>query len=273
MIYQNLTDLPTDYTHIYLSPHLDDAALSCGGMIAAQCAAAERVLVVTLCTAAPPANATFSNLALSFHREWGLDPEQVVAARLEEDSAAISILGADSFWAGMLDAIYRHPGAYHSRETLFAAPAPDDPLVSLLHDLINRLGRYLPGAHFYAPLGIGDHVDHQITYSTALACAGRQLAFYEDAPYVMRPGLRAQRLAQLGLELQPQIRQIGATLEQKIASVRAYASQMAELAASQLGRQATPAEAVELMATTLRTYALEVDVASGGAERLWVQVG
>ena len=65
------------YDHIYLSPHLDDAALSCGGGIAAQRAAGERALVVTLCTAAPAPDMQFSDLALEFHRKWGLAPAEV----------------------------------------------------------------------------------------------------------------------------------------------------------------------------------------------------
>ena len=36
------------YNHVYLSPHLDDIALSCAGRIAAQVAAGELVLVVTV---------------------------------------------------------------------------------------------------------------------------------------------------------------------------------------------------------------------------------
>ncbi len=38
------------YEHIYLSPHLDDVALSCGGRIVKQRSKGENVLVVTVFT-------------------------------------------------------------------------------------------------------------------------------------------------------------------------------------------------------------------------------
>ena len=44
------------YTRVYLSPHLDDAALSCGGTIAAS---PDRALIITLCTA-PPSETNFN---------------------------------------------------------------------------------------------------------------------------------------------------------------------------------------------------------------------
>ncbi len=49
------TALPDGYRHIVLSPHLDDAALSCGGFIARMTAAGERVLVVNVCSGIPSA--------------------------------------------------------------------------------------------------------------------------------------------------------------------------------------------------------------------------
>ena len=71
---EDFDQIQAGYRHIYLSPHLDDAALSCGGGIAAQRAAGERVLVVTFCTGAPAPDMQFSDLAQEFHRKWGLAP-------------------------------------------------------------------------------------------------------------------------------------------------------------------------------------------------------
>ncbi|WP_322493922.1 hypothetical protein [Chloroflexus sp.] len=68
MLCSHLSKLHRSYQHIILSPHLDDAALSCGGSIAAAVAADEPVLVVTICTAALPVDAVFSLLANTFMR-------------------------------------------------------------------------------------------------------------------------------------------------------------------------------------------------------------
>src|SRR5689334_12434287 len=79
-------------THVYLSPHLDDAALSCGGMIHQQTQAGERVVVVTLCAGGPPAGA-LSDFAQSLHTRWQT-PVEAVAVRRAEDLAALKVLGA-----------------------------------------------------------------------------------------------------------------------------------------------------------------------------------
>ena len=226
---EDFDQIQAGYDHIYLSPHLDDAALSCGGGIAAQRAAGQRVLVVTLCTAAPAPDMQFSDLALEFHRKWGLAPAEVVAARLREERRALEILDADSYWAGLFDAIYRYPQAYSTRGSLFNTPAPDDPLLPALRQLIDGLRERAPGASFYAPLGVGSHVDHLITHSATRMALGDALWFYEDLPYATRPGALDQRLAALPGELSSTTTAIDATFEQKIAAVKAYPSQIGEL--------------------------------------------
>lgn len=266
-----VADIEDSYAHVYLSPHLDDAALSCGGAIARQVAAGERVLVVNICTAAPAPDEAFSALAQEFHGEWRLSPAEVVAARLREDRAALDRLGADSLHAGMLDAIYRHPAAYSTRETLFGEPDPADPLLPALETFIASLRRQAPRAWFYAPLGVGSHVDHQITQRAALASAGGRLAFYEDFPYVARPGALEQRLRALDGSFQAETIAIDETLPAKVAAVSAYASQHAELAHSQLGQQVTAADALAAIVASITNYAGAVrpDGADYG-ERFWL---
>src|SRR5262245_17808904 len=226
---EDLSQINRHYAHIYLSPHLDDAALSCGGAIAAQRAAGERVLVVTLCTAAPASDMPFSDLALEFHRKWGLAPAEVVAARLREERRALEILDADSYWAGMFDAIYRYPEAYNTRGSLFNAPAPNDPLLPALRRLIGDLRERAPDGVFYAPLGVGSHVDHLITHAAARAALGDALLFYEDLPYATRPGALDQRLAALEGSLSSRTMAIDPTFDKKIAAIKVYASQLGEL--------------------------------------------
>jgi LmbE family N-acetylglucosaminyl deacetylase len=226
---EDFDQIQSGHDHIYLSPHLDDAALSCGGGIAAQRAAGERVLVVTLCTAAPAPDMRFSDLALEFHRTWGLEPAEVVAARLREERRALEILDADSYWAGLFDAIYRYPQAYNTRGSLFNTPAPDDPLLPALRQLIGDLRQRAPSATFYAPLGVGSHVDHLITHSAAHLALDDALSFYEDLPYATQPGALDQRLAALAGEFCSRTIAIDATFEQKIDAVKAYASQIGEL--------------------------------------------
>ena len=58
------------YRHVYLAPHYDDAALSCGGMIHHQAQAGQPVLVVTVCAAPPDSTERLSPLAEIQHRQW-----------------------------------------------------------------------------------------------------------------------------------------------------------------------------------------------------------
>ena len=79
-------------TWIYLSPHLDDAAFSCGGLIWEQVKAGETVEVWTICAGEPP-EGELPPFARSLHDRWGTGG-QTVARRRAEDQAACEVLGA-----------------------------------------------------------------------------------------------------------------------------------------------------------------------------------
>jgi LmbE family N-acetylglucosaminyl deacetylase len=59
------------YAHVYLSPHLDDAVLSCGGLIHRQVRAGQPPLVITLFSGQPAADAHVSAFTQSQHTRWG----------------------------------------------------------------------------------------------------------------------------------------------------------------------------------------------------------
>jgi LmbE family N-acetylglucosaminyl deacetylase len=257
---EDLRQVHDIYDHVYLSPHLDDAALSCGGAIARHSAAGARVLIVTICTTTPPLEGSFSSFAEATHRQWGFSADQVVSARLHEDSLAMEYLGADSLWVGMLDAIYRQPADYINDATLFGTPAADDSLLPSLKAFIHALRDRVPRATLYAPLGIGNHVDHQITYAAARAGAGDAIAFYEDFPYVTKPDALNRRLHALEESFVTSTLDIDATLARKIGAIAAYASQISSLFGD-----------VEAMRRQIRDYAegLRPDIGTYG-ERLWL---
>ncbi len=257
--------LTTEYDHVYISPHFDDAALSCGGAIARHIARHQRVLVVTACSATPPAGHSFSPFAQAMHTTWNLAPDQVVAERQREDVAALDCLGADGYLLNFLDAVYRLPERYASNDALFGAVAPDDPLRAELYDALRQITQRLPMAMVYAPLGVGNHVDHQLTHDLAaeLAREGVIMAFYEDFPYAAGAGAVNDRLRQLsarGRDFVPSVLDIDATLARKISAIEAYASQIGML----FGDATTMARRVHDYAEDLRP-----DVGTYG-ERLWL---
>lgn len=256
---EDLRQIHDSYAHVVLSPHLDDAALSCGGAIAMALGRGEGVLVVTLSTGAPPPDGPFNAVAHEFHGDWGLEAADVMAVRLAEETRAMERLGCDFYWAGMLDAIYRVPEAYYSRETLFAQPTPNDPLHSQLRQLLATLRSRVPHARFHAPLGVGSHVDHLITYAAALAAGGSPLAFYEDFHYVLQPGALEQRLAAVSEHLQARVIPVDQNaLARRISAIAAYESQVGELFGG-----------ADAMAQVIRGYAAAVAPAGSFGERVW----
>jgi len=257
---EDLRQIHDGYDHIYLSPHLDDAGLCCGGAIARHANAGARVLVVTLCTAAPPPDGPFSALAEAEHRGWGLAPAEVISTRLREDDLALARLDADTYRAGMLDAIYRRPDVYNTRDALFGTPAPDDPLLYSTRQLIAALHSRAPRATFYAPLGVGNHVDHQIVYAAACDGAGAVMAFYEDFPYMLWNGAFEQRMRAIAQPFVASTIDIDTTLKRKIGAISAYASQLGSLFAD-------PAALAQIVSN----YAENLRPESGTyGERVWL---
>lgn len=173
---------------LYLSPHLDDAVLSCGGQIEQQTRAGRRVLVVTLFAGDPPAT-DLPPLAEKLHELWGLSPAGALAARRAEDLEACRVLGAKTRHWDLLDAVYRRDGTtgevlYPRARALFGAPRPIES--ALWAEMTRRLARLPPAERVFAPLAVGGHVDHRLTHRIALCVFGDRLTCYEDFPYARK---------------------------------------------------------------------------------------
>jgi LmbE family N-acetylglucosaminyl deacetylase len=222
------------HTHIYISPHLDDAVLSCAGRIWQQAQLGEPVLVVTVFAAAPAPDAPFSLFAQELHTRWG-HLADAVARRQDEDLAALTLLGAEAVHWPYTDCIYRQAPddhfPYASEEALWAEIHPSEKS-GLVVELADRL-RALPfrqdggdaqAPTVYAPLGVGHHVDHQIVRRAAEA-SGHRLTYYEEYPYAQDP--HEVRVALEGRHWQArQVLLSAEALRAKIAAVACYRSQL-----------------------------------------------
>ncbi len=184
---------------IFLSPHLDDVVLSCGGLIASWTGTGVAVQAWTVCAGDPP-DEHFSEFAQSLHERW-LTGRHSSAARREEDRLACARIGAQPVHFSLPDCIYRRnpqdgSAIIQSRDDLFNPIQPAEmPLVDeLANDLSAALHeRHLEDAFLVAPLTLGGHVDHRITRAAAERL-GKPLAYYPDFPYAVevdasRPGL------------------------------------------------------------------------------------
>lgn len=183
------------YDYIYLSPHYDDAAFSCGGLIHSQCRTGGSVLVITIFGSAAKAGKPLSEVGKWFHDLMG-NPSDVTAMRQEEDKAAMVILGAELCWLTFQSSIYRgqpYRGIwfYPCREDMFGNLDSRESGLELT--IAEALYRCIADADksqsvIYAPLAVGNHVDHQLTHQAGwiLHEQGFKVAFYEDIPYSMK---------------------------------------------------------------------------------------
>ena len=181
---------------IYLSPHLDDAILSCGARIWQQVQSGDRVEIWTVCTADSPTY-HLPPFAQMLHARWNTG-EDASAVRRAEDQAACAQVGAAYRHLGYPDCIYRFlpdgSPLVQAEADLFTAPFPRES--ALIADLAQLLLREIPkDAQVVCPLTLGSHTDHQLTRK-AVEQAGLGKWYYADFPY-------AARLTEIPVELLP----------------------------------------------------------------------
>jgi LmbE family N-acetylglucosaminyl deacetylase len=240
-------------THVFVSPHPDDAAFSCGGLIADLCARGEAVTIVTVFCGPGSLDylTPFQRLALGFGAAAPVSganiadaeapgaaptPERVMAVRRAEDAAYASLVGATVVFVKRPDAVFR---GYEGDAQLMGPPRDDDP--APVEELRAALSR-LQVERLYLPLSVGGHVDHRQARRAAIALLAEpdspyrdRAWFYEDFPYSLKFGF--ERLDQLdpeilpslpaGVTLVPEYFELGGTLiDRKLAGLRAYASQL-----------------------------------------------
>jgi LmbE family N-acetylglucosaminyl deacetylase len=173
---------------LYLSPHLDDAVLSCGGMIRRRVAGGGRAVVITVFAGSPRVMPS-SPLIEALHARWGLGTDPP-AARRREDLAALGRLGAEPIHLAHTDCVYRLDPAgdpiYAEDAAIFGDVSVADPVgAAQLAVEIRRLWEALGRGVIVAPLSAGHHVDHQLVRraADALLGVGAEVTFYEDYPY------------------------------------------------------------------------------------------
>lgn len=261
----SLDQVNPQYRHIYLQPHFDDAALSCGGTIALQRATGQRILVVTVFGGLPK-DTQLSPFAARTHQKMGIGPNaaEAVQQRRAEEAAAADVLRVDTLMLDFPDAIYRgSPALYTSEDALFGNVNPADlALDEELAGVLMQLHERAPLAVIYAPLGVGHHVDHQLVCSAADRLAQRKLAvkFYEDFPYVAQPGALETRQKELTIPMEPELVEVSGMIRTKEEAVAQYSSQIPQLFGTQ-----------EAMRQALRGYSSSLRRSYPGIEleRYW----
>jgi hypothetical protein len=184
---------------IYLSPHFDDAAFSCGGLAWEQAQTGDKASIWTVCTAKPLTD-KLSPFALELHTRWksGQGP---LEERKMEDLLSCLRLGVGSRHFNLLDCIYRrHPQTgeflYDSEAALNGSLHSSE--MDVVSWLQSKLKTYMTeDMTFVCPLALGNHVDHQIT-RLALEGLGCPTWYYQDFPYILRCRDQADDLEEHG---------------------------------------------------------------------------
>ncbi len=265
--------------HVFLSPHYDDIALSCGGTAALLAQHGLTPEIRVACGAEPDPATPMTHFATDQHRRWGFAAGQVIQERRREEAAAATLLGATSSCLSFPDAIYRGT-AYHSDAQLFGkVAAADAALPAAIVTEFQDASDDKATTRYYVPLGAGNHVDHQLCFAAGLdlAANGWDVWFYEDLPYALIPGAVETRLDQLAAtwaaiappalqaaRLAPVARvNIMDTWQTKLAAILAYPSQVAGIF-----RAVSPEGEIEAIEAAMLDYAMR---AGDGfpAEQMW----
>jgi LmbE family N-acetylglucosaminyl deacetylase len=193
-----------------------------------------------------------------------------------EDERFAYFAEASVVFLDLPDAVFR---GYEGDDQLLGEIRDDDLDVT---DVLRREIARLEPQQVYFPLGIGNHVDHQLCREAGLAllAEGRrwimpgpdytgQLNFYEDFPYAWWSGFSAiddlERGALEGLppdvSLEPEYADISDQVERKVTGISLYESQVSRLFTGE-----------RAMGDAVRAYGARIaalgDV-NGLAERYW----
>lgn len=210
-------------TALFVSPHLDDAAFSCGGTLIKLASEDWRVILCTIFTASVQRPQGF---ALSCQTDKGLSPEAdyMELRRAEDFEFAQFTNVSELIHLDFAEAPHRN---YQSATELFAGIKTDDKIWQRVKIKLGEINDKFAPDLIFAPAGIGNHIDHLQTIQAILESNfAAQTVWYQDTPYVVRHknALPSSQLNNLNLRLQPL--DISGTIEQKILAANLYRTQI-----------------------------------------------
>ena len=160
MVDARLTAMVGDVGTVILSPHLDDAVLSCWHVLTKR----GELMVINVFAGVP---AGLDAPGWWDRHTGATDSAERVRERIEEDRRALALAGRTAVNLGFLDEQYRH----------------EAPPLAALTEQIERL--LAPGARICAPAALADHADHVLVRAAALElrAAGFAVSLYADLPH------------------------------------------------------------------------------------------
>lgn len=209
--------------HLIISPHLDDAVLSCGASIAQWQEAEDKVLVVSV----------FSSCD-----DYSQELNSIYEIRRKQDIEAIAFLRAKAIHLGFTDAPFRSSNYHNFSTILFHHEDEDNLLKEAIAAAISKLIKEYAPDHVFFPLGVGGHIDHHLVYRSSFKIdyPSNQIQFYEELPYALVPDWTEVRLQKMGHdhELSPLLNLPKSLLDVQLAFIHNYTMDEADKKASDL---------------------------------------
>lgn len=179
--------------YLFLSPHLDDAILSCGAYIYKLVQKNYKVIIATVFSGSIESK-YLSPAARRFNRACKLGDDAMHVRRLEDENVS-RFIKAQCIHLNLHECLYRRnkygQHIYLRDYDIFNTDIniEKDTINKVILTLSNRF-KLTDFERIYIPLGIGRHVDHLIlrqaveTLCTQILGNIKKINYYEDIPYV-----------------------------------------------------------------------------------------
>ncbi len=195
------------YHLVLFSPHLDDAILSCYIPIINSLEKKQKILLVSFFTSAQVEN--ISSDSKNFINGSGeKNAFSLFSKRKKEDQKICKKLKIDYLHLNFIDAGFRlnknKALLYPNNKKIFSNKINLED-----KELINQLKKEIifiknnfstKDTTFYAPLGIGNHIDHLIINKIVKKIITKKLFFWEDVPYRNNPLALIEKLTHLKIK-------------------------------------------------------------------------
>jgi LmbE family N-acetylglucosaminyl deacetylase len=169
---------------IYISPHLDDAIFSAGGLIYEQTQIGTPVEIWTVMSGFPD-HVELSPYAKEIHYSWGTSSaRETIQIRRAENEVAATVVGAKNRYLDFIDSLYRIGRSGQALyKSSFSALHPEE--TDFSRQVAGAITNYLlPDDVLICPLALGGHIDH-IIVREAINLLGCSPFYIADIPYLL----------------------------------------------------------------------------------------
>lgn len=193
---KNKFNCDSNENHIFISPHPDDAILSCGSFICELKAKCKAVHIITVYSSAGSKGTELTSIISKYVSEdcncsrdevtYGLCQQLSKVRKKEDINACSKYLKCELKDLDFPDAMYRKDqnGFFYKKEgDLYSTICERDKFDILLSMFFQE--EKMNKSIFYFPMGIGGHVDHRILKEIGLKMLNMNynIAFYGELPY------------------------------------------------------------------------------------------